>query len=221
MPPPFSAFAPRNAPFQPAGDYRNFNPGYSEPEDADEFLQSLPSDPQAARIQGPLPEDASLAATRNNSLPSLHELRAMNGRNNADMVSTSEIPRGWENYDSGLSNASLLELLTSLFAVQADITGVSSAIVEYLAWIRKSPGKPENLAVLEVLEERVRELIQLASTRHWAAFKQFNASIDKGDAVHNQLRRIETDLVDKAIKTMYFFHEKYDIGSTLLEQRPD
>lgn len=207
--------------FQPSVDFRRFDPGYDELEDDDGFLQSLHYGPETPRNQVPLPDATPNTTPCNNSLPSLKELRAMSGRSNIDAASPRDAPRGSENGDSTSSSLPLIELLCSIFAVQADINGISAAVVEYLAWIRKSPGRPENLAVLEILEARIQELNHLASTRHWIAFKQFSTSAERSDSCCNRLRHLETDLAENCMKTREFFREKYDISSTLLKQRPE
>jgi len=158
---------------------------------------------------------------RINSLPNLTELRAMNSQNGSGTDSASEIPRCLDNGDLNSIVGPLTEFFSSIFAIQADLTGVSSAVAEYLAWVRTSPGRAENIIVLEILEARVRELNQIASTKHWAALKSLIASMDKSSCWCSLLRKTETDLKDKNTKTGQFFHEGYHIDSTLAEQRYD
>lgn len=61
----------------------------------------------------------------------------------------------------------------------------------------------------------------MASTRHWAALKHMITSTEKSDILHNLLKQSETELTDKTMKMMQFFHERYHIDSSLSEQRQD
>ncbi|KAI1412757.1 hypothetical protein F5Y13DRAFT_162624 [Hypoxylon sp. FL1857] len=219
---PFPPAPPRTTLFLPNGDFRSLGQAYGDPEDATDFFGSLQNCRPPTRAATQVPEELPLVSPVSTTLPSLNELRAMNSQHSSiDLGTGCDLTFGGEAGDTSSITTSLLDLMSSFFSIQADITGLSSAVAEYLAWVRKSPSKADNATVLEILEARVRELNQIASTRHWAAFKHMHASIGTGDSFHVMLRKLETDLMDRSIKTMHFFHDRYDITTTLAEQRHD
>ncbi|KAI1136387.1 hypothetical protein F5Y05DRAFT_415157 [Hypoxylon sp. FL0543] len=219
---PFPPAPPRTTLFLPSGDFRSLGQAYGEPDDSTDFFGSLQNCRPPTRAATHVPDELPLVSPVSTTLPSLNELRAMNSQHGSiDLGTGCDMTFGVETGDTSSITTSLLELMSAFFSIQADITGLSSAVAEYLAWVRKSPSKADNSTVLEILEARVRELNQIASTRHWAAFKHMHASIGTGDPFHVALRKLETDLMDRSIKTMHFFHDRYDITTTLGEQRHD
>ncbi|OTA96529.1 hypothetical protein M434DRAFT_27667 [Hypoxylon sp. CO27-5] len=213
---------PRTTLFLPNGDFRSLGQAYGDPDDSNDFFGSLQNCRPPTRAATHVPEEIPLVSPVSTTLPSLNELRAMNSQHGSiDLGSGCDLGFVTDTGDTSAITTPLLDLMSSFFAIQADITGLSSAVAEYLAWVRKSPSKAENATVLEILEARVRELNQIASTRHWTAFKHMHASIGTGDQFHVLLRKLETDLMDRSIKTMHFFHDRYDITTTLAEQRHD
>ncbi|OTB00784.1 hypothetical protein M426DRAFT_324024 [Hypoxylon sp. CI-4A] len=218
---PFPTASQRTSVFLPNGDFRSPGQAYGDFDDTGDFFSSLNSTRAPTRAPTQPPEEFPLLPPAC-PLPSLNELRAMNNHiDGMDLSTGCDMSYGMENGDSALIATSLIDLVSSFFSIQADITGLSSAVAEYLAWVRKSPAKADNTTVLEILETRVRELNQIASTRHWAAFKHMHASFGTGDSYHALLRKVETDLMEKSIKSMHFFHDRYDITTTLAEQRHD
>ncbi|KAI0105149.1 hypothetical protein F4776DRAFT_647445 [Hypoxylon sp. NC0597] len=186
----------------------------------DDFLRLTHGDNTRA-MQDPsqIPERSPIISPRSPMLPNLNGLRALN---EGGISGSSMIPSTPYSIDHGESRQTLdlfSDLLSEIFIAQADISGLSSAVAEYLSWARKTPGIGEISLILETLETRVRELNHMASTRHWAAFKHMCASAGKIQPVQNQLRRIEMDLTAKTMKAMELFHGNYDICSPLSEQR--
>ncbi|KAI1101541.1 hypothetical protein F4804DRAFT_343906 [Jackrogersella minutella] len=206
--------------FIPNGDFGSPGQAYIDSDDMNDFFGSLQNSRASSRPPTGIQEEIPQISLFGDTLPSLNELRAMNGhRGSTDLSSGCDTPPGSDNGNAALMNASLLDLMSCLFSIQADIAGLSSAVAEYLAWMRTSPTKANNATVLEILEARVRELNQIASTRHWSAFKNMYLSIEKADPSHILLRRLESDLMDSSVKTLRFFHDRYEITTTLLEQR--
>ncbi|KAI0842700.1 hypothetical protein F5Y06DRAFT_133277 [Hypoxylon sp. FL0890] len=186
----------------------------------DEFLR-LTQDDNIRAMQDPsqIPERSPVISPRSPILPNLNGLRALN---EGSMTGSSIIPATPYSMDTGDSRQTMdlfADLLSEIFIAQADISGLSSAVAEYLSWARKTPGTGEISLILETLETRVRELNHIASTRHWAAFKHMCASAAKMQPLQNQLRRMEMDLTGKTMKAMELFHGNYDICSSLSEQR--
>jgi hypothetical protein len=73
--------------------------------------------------------------------------------------------------------------------------------------------------IWEVIDERLRELTQLASTRHWLALKHAMSSVDSADILHDHLAQLERDLISKTIKRTNVFRENYDVRFSLSGQR--
>ena len=126
------------------------------------------SDPSGLRVNSlTSPEDSSES---NLFLPSLREIRELNSASLSPLSSFFDISKP-EKDESGENNSRVLVELqafsSAIFATQAKIAGIASAVAEYLAWVRKVPGmprKPNCAAVLDILETRVRELHEMAET---------------------------------------------------------
>ncbi|KAH7311407.1 hypothetical protein B0I35DRAFT_462803 [Stachybotrys elegans] len=205
---------------QPDTDYPGLVTTASDDDMNWEVLRSLLTSPPAVRIDFQpdkrLEEEEERLSLRSFSLPSLNEIRALNGTRRESQASSSQPTQ------DGRHNKVMAEfgdLLLSVFSTEAEIAGVSSAVAEYLSWARQTPERADYPAVLQVLETRVRELNHLASTRYWAAFKQMRASFARDEYVQEYLRSLETEMVDQNIKTMQFFHEYYDISMPLEDQQ--
>lgn len=135
--------------FQTNSNFRNLDQSYSDAENTNEFLPSLQHSPNSMRNHIQPQHIIPTITPRNNSLPSLNELRNMNSQNvGFDLVGNSN-PSRWENDDLKCVTTSLWEFLSSIFTIQADINGISSAVAEYLSWVRDTPGRAENSDVLE------------------------------------------------------------------------
>jgi hypothetical protein len=118
-----------------------------------------------------------------------------------------------------MHNETFGELMSTIFDTQADIIGISSAIAEYLLWARRYPAKFNMSTTWDVIDERLRELTQLASTRHWLALKHAMSSVDSADVLHDRLTQLETDLIRKTIRRTDVFRENYDVRLSLSGQR--
>ncbi|KAI9164124.1 hypothetical protein HJFPF1_05761 [Paramyrothecium foliicola] len=217
-----SGFQPCLALGNPQSDVEHPSMGPNPHDDAMnwEVLQSFLNSPPSMMIEFQpdkrSDDDGDSSSSRHFQLPSLNEIRALNGnaRDNPDGPTQIAL-------DSRFKKvlAEFGDLLSSVFSTEAEIAGLSSAVADYLSWARKSPDHADYPAVLQVLETRVRELNQLASTRYWAAFKHMRASFGRDECIQEHLRSLETGLIDQNVKTMQFFHEDYDISSPLAEQR--
>jgi hypothetical protein len=187
----------------------------------DDFLRSThegslsaPAIPTMAEAPIPLPP-------RNSSLPSFKELRAMNGTMSTMTSPPPAMQHPVDLSEINSSAAAIVELVTSMFATQENLAGMAQALAEYLAWAKKSPNDVEGAVILEILESRAREMHQLASTRHWTALKHMMASVEKSGAFYFMLKKLETELIERAVGALRFFHEIYDIGKPLAEQKFD
>lgn len=179
-----------------------------------------------------LPEDPSSQSfvSRRTKPPSLREIRAM--KSIFPLSSESAFPSS--NQDTGEQRAEatssqqvlaqLLAFSSTVFGTQAKIAGISSAVAEYLAWLRKMPGLPkaptDSAALLETLEARVRELQELAEEKHWVAWRMMQDKLDslgRGDCLQ-ALGEFEVEMRKHTAGVAREFHVSYDIGKMMQEQ---
>lgn len=179
------------------------------------------SDPSGLRVNSlTSPEDSSES---NLLLPSLREIRELNSASLSPLSSFFDISKPEKDQSGDNNSRTLVELQafsSAIFATQADIAGIASAVAEYLAWVRKLPGmprKPNCAAVLDILETRVRELHEMAETRHWAAWRQ---TLERLDVTGTESSTFETEIRNRIAETAEYFHARYDIARAMEEQRP-
>jgi hypothetical protein len=118
---------------------------------------------------------------------------------------------------------------TAAFSTQAEIAGIGSVVAEYLAWVRKTPGRMGRGAaadanwtgVLETLEMRVREVHDMAETRNWAAWEGMMNDMPRTEALEGVLHACEGQVHERTEKIRRFFQECYDVNSALSEQMID
>lgn len=167
-----------------------------------------------------LPEDSSEIPL---FLPSLQEIREQNSTSSPSFSSVFDNPKSEKGEDAENSSRILAELQAfslAIFVTQAEIAGISSAVAEYLAWVRKTsemPRTPNYARVLDVLETRVRELHEMAKSRHWAAWRQI---LEKLDGMGSQLSMFGAEMQTRTAETAQYFHASYDINKAMQEQRP-
>ncbi len=127
--------------------------------------------------------------------------------------------------------ASLLaDFSASVFQSQAEIAGISSAVAEYIAWMRKVPAgiAPPNTSlvyvnVLEAVEDRLRETREIAQTRPRAAFRDMVAALQAlgpaGASMCDSLAHLEEDFERQSADVANFFQTRYNACAALSEQR--
>lgn len=142
------------------------------------------------------------------SLPSLREVRAWNEQS----MGKHDDP------DACTVLRELTALFTTIFTNQAHITGISNTIADYMAWARQAPNVNQS-STLEILETRVREVANLAATRHWLAFHDLQKSLGKSETFKQKLSLLEKELMSGASEMAYFFSTQYNIQSELCHQR--
>ncbi|MCJ1356956.1 MAG: hypothetical protein MMC33_006952 [Icmadophila ericetorum] len=193
-----------------------------------DFLNSptmtMCNDPTSFRVENLTPpEDASESPLFHVQMPSLREIRALNSTassSSSSIFSLSKSEKGEHAENSSRILAELQAFSLAIFVTQAEIAGISSAVAEYLAWVRKIPGMPKMpncAAVLETLENRVRELHEMAENKHWAAWRQM---LEKLDGMGTQLSVFGAEMQNRTVETAQFFHASYDVGKAMQEQRP-
>ncbi|KAG7287445.1 hypothetical protein NEMBOFW57_006956 [Staphylotrichum longicolle] len=126
--------------------------------------------------------------------------------------------------------ASLLaEFSSSVFQSQAEIAGISSAVADYIAWMRRVPkgNAPPNTSlvyvnVLEAVESRLREMREIAQTRPRAAFRDMVAALQTlgpaGASVCDSLGQLEEVFERQSAEVASFFQTRYNACAALTEQ---
>ena len=164
---------------------------------------------------------------RRDKIPSLQEVRALNSTSTESPASPFPNP-DHETDEHQAETTSLHQVLSELqafcmaiFVTQAEIAGMSSAVAEYLAWLRKVPGLPkvpmDSGALLKTLEARVRELQEMAEGKHWMAWKAMLEKLDGRGGSH-LLAEIEAEMRNRTAEVAQEFQTSYDVEKTMQEQ---
>ncbi|KAL8861952.1 MAG: hypothetical protein Q9178_001822 [Gyalolechia marmorata] len=161
------------------------------------------------------------------NIPSLREIRALNTISGSSSCSdpTQEMcEQGDGNSSTQQVLAQLQAFSSTIFITQAEIAGISSAVAEYLAWLKKIPGLPkvptDSTALLETLEARVREMQEMAEEKHWQAWKMMLERLDEtstGGYAH-LLSECEAEMRKRTAEVAQDFHAGYDVGKAMREQ---
>lgn len=123
----------------------------------------------------------------------------------------------------------LAEFSSSVFHSQAEIAGMSSAVADYIAWMRKVPkgnAPPSTSLVyvhmLEAIENRLREMKDIAQTKPLAAFRDMLSSLKRigpvGPSVYVSLGHLEKDFERQSDEVAHFFQTRYNACAALSEQ---
>ncbi len=139
--------------------------------------------------------------------------------------------RGAETSDniSAPMAALLAEFSSSVFHSQAEIAGMSLAVADYISWMRKVPTgiAPPNTSlvyvnVLEAVENRLREMREIAQTRPRAAFRDMVASLQAigpvGASMCDSLAHLEKEFDKQSADVANFFQTWYNACAALSEQ---
>ncbi|KAL9124057.1 MAG: hypothetical protein Q9217_006578, partial [Psora testacea] len=226
----FTPFAsPTDQFFSP---HRNGQTITQSPKKDDDFLNNLPM-MLGNDISGFLPENMTMPEDHSENLmtqrfrngnncyekiPSLREIRALNSNSSSSLSSPGSKKSDQHVKDSSRILAELQTFSSTIFQTQTEIAGISSAVAEYLAWLRNVPGMPKTpdcTAVLETLETRVREVHEMAENRHWAAWKQM---LEKLDGASTQLGAFGAELQERTAGMAQVFHTSYDVGKAIQKQ---
>ncbi|KAI1089016.1 hypothetical protein F5B19DRAFT_495761 [Rostrohypoxylon terebratum] len=159
-------------------------------------------------------------------MPSLREIRAMNTAS-----SPTATPRVWppcefdREQDYSAFHSSLVKFLAVVSKTQSEIAGITSAVAEYLSWMRREPTMASSGAlkqnysiVLETLEARVREVRDLAERNHYVAWEQFMTSTMEIEGLGDKAKQIEEEMRKHEAEVATLFKEDYDICASLPEQ---
>lgn len=159
------------------------------------------------------------------SMPSLQEIRALDlppNRSNTDYQAarSANYGPGERSEDNYKIIKELGNFSSAIFAIQADMSGISSAVADYLAWARTSPSRASRTDdfVLATLETRVRELHEMAETRHRAAWMQLIGRLENLDGVDAELKVLDGAIQRYIKKTKHFFESNYNVSVMLSEQ---
>ncbi|RKU46351.1 hypothetical protein DL546_001644 [Coniochaeta pulveracea] len=123
----------------------------------------------------------------------------------------------------------LAEFSSSVFHSQAEIAGMSSAVADYITWMRKVPtgiAPPSTTLVyanmLEAIESRLREMKDIAQTKPLAAFRNMLSSLEAigpmGPSVCESLSHLEKDFERQSAEVAHFFQTRYNACAALTEQ---
>ncbi|EHY54985.1 hypothetical protein HRR83_005757 [Exophiala dermatitidis] len=123
----------------------------------------------------------------------------------------------------------LAEFSSSVFHSQAEIAGMSSAVADYIAWMRKVPTgiAPPNTTLvhanmLEAIESRLREMKDIAQTKPLVAFRNMLSSLQAigpmGPSVCESLGHLERDFERQSAEVAHFFQTRYNACAALSEQ---
>ncbi|KAI1387736.1 uncharacterized protein F4822DRAFT_291240 [Hypoxylon trugodes] len=121
---------------------------------------------------------------------------------------------------------------SSVVRRQCEMSGVASAVADYIAWIRSVPPSGAPLRansiyqeMLQNIEIRVRELIEISQAGPHESFRETLAALERaapsGGAVAARLASLEGDLQKKSQGHSDFFQNGYDACRRLSEQRRD
>lgn len=171
-------------------------------------------------------EDASSEPffIRGAKMPSLREIRALNSVPTLSSTSSFQTQQQEMRSSSQQLLAHVQNFSTAIFITQTQIAGVSSAVAEYLAWLRQNSTLPkvptDSLAVLETLETRVREVHEMAEEKHWVAWKQLVEQLHgiDGGSCSEALGEMEAVMRQRTAEAAQDFHDNYDVGKTVQEQ---
>ncbi|KAL2831379.1 hypothetical protein BDW59DRAFT_157808 [Aspergillus cavernicola] len=141
-------------------------------------------------------------------------------------------PRGTPSSDSNINEGvatQLAEFSSAVFHSQAEIAGIASAVAEYIAWMRKVPAgiSPSNTNVvfsnvLDSVEDRLREMGEMAQNKPRAAFREMVAGIRRlgpaGAPIYNSLGGLEEEFEKQSADMADFFSTRYNACAFLSGQ---
>ncbi|KAJ5765946.1 hypothetical protein N7520_005505 [Penicillium odoratum] len=141
-------------------------------------------------------------------------------------------PQGATCSDSNISEgvaAHLADFSSAVFHTQAEIAGIALAVAEYITWMRKVPAgmTPPNTTlvftnILETVEERLREIGEMAQTKPRAAFQEMIGGIQKlgpaGAPVYSSLSGLEEKFERQSADVAKGFSMRYNACALMSEQ---
>ncbi|KAJ5629028.1 hypothetical protein N7490_011256 [Penicillium lividum] len=142
------------------------------------------------------------------------------------------VPRGATRSDSNISEgvaAHVADFSLAIFNTQAEINGIALAVADYIAWMRKIPAgmTPPNTTLvfpnsLETVEERLREIGEMAQTKPRAAFQEMMGGIQRlepaGAPVYSSLSGLEEKFEKQSADVAKAFSMRYNACALMSEQ---
>ncbi|KAK8037109.1 fungal zn(2)-Cys(6) binuclear cluster domain-containing protein [Apiospora marii] len=159
-----------------------------------------------------------------------HYAGLMQGNNaSSSTISRIDTPQTGDTGDEAC--ALILNQLSSfssaIFCGQSQIAGIIDVVVKYLAWLRNVPPGIAPLdtsqvqcKMLENIENRLRELREMAETGHNDAFRLMVAAIRnvESDSINVTLDDLEGNLQKQSSDLSDFFRTRYNVSTALSEQ---
>ncbi|KAK4240605.1 hypothetical protein C8A03DRAFT_13118 [Achaetomium macrosporum] len=195
--------------------------------------QALPGGMDGAQLESQVedperPLDHHARKSSSISIPSLREIRELNSAlsstrpRSASALGTHGSDRTGRECEG--CSAIMNELAAYCMAVSSahsDIAGISLALAEYLAWMRKAANlkTTDVTSMLETLECRAREVHDMVETRPWAALKHMVAALKPLGRASSRLTELEHDFCRQSTEAGQFFQTEYDIRVALPNQR--
>ncbi|KAJ6024737.1 hypothetical protein N7540_005534 [Penicillium herquei] len=144
------------------------------------------------------------------------------------LIASQGTPYRDDDISDGIA-AQLADFSSAVFHTQAEIAGMSSAIAAYIAWMRKVPAgmTPPNTTLvfsnlLETIEERLREMGEMAQTKPRAAFREMTRGIQRlgpaGSPVYDSLNGLEQKLDKQSADLEKFFSMRYNACALMSDQ---
>ncbi len=163
------------------------------------------------------------------SSATLHDPTAAAGATITPPETTPPVTKSADDINPQRMASLLAAFSSSVFQSQAEIAGISSAVAEYIAWMRKVPTgiAPPNTSlvyvnVLEAVENRLREMREIAETRPRAAFRDMVAALQSlgptGVSMCDALAHLEDDFERQSADVTNFFQTRYNACAALSEQ---
>ncbi|TGJ86900.1 hypothetical protein E0Z10_g1871 [Xylaria hypoxylon] len=129
----------------------------------------------SVRIRESAIDQGPSAVSRGSHMPALREIRVKNVPGSPNIAQKRRPPADCEQLDVFFE--ALGEFLAAISKTQSEVGGISSVVAEYINWMQKGPmtipsgSSITNFAMmLQRLEARVKEVHDLAETRHLEAW---------------------------------------------------
>lgn len=165
------------------------------------------------------------------SLPSLSEIRAHNSMFSPGLSMQGQLTGSGSSIATGSGGAEdarrrtreeLRVYANATSKAFVELAGISSAVAEYLAWLRQSavlahqlPGGLEFSSVVETLESRMKELHDLAGSKSRTAWRRLTESMDQ---LGVNLSTLQSEIDKRSSEQSIWFQTSYDIARPLDQQ---
>lgn len=161
------------------------------------------------------------------SIPSLREIRELSSASSSTRPSTATHASDRASRECDTCTTITSEVAAyclAMFSAHSDTAGISLALAEYLAWMRKKANLKNSTddnvtSMLEMLESRAREVHEMAETRPWAAWHNLVEALRPLGRTASRFAELEENLSRHTAEACQFFQTDYDIRMALAEQR--